>query len=85
MRAPGEKVVNSQAARITVLRRSDVADDVTGIVGDVLMDKCSQNTELTHILTRRAFPWRELRSSSNFWLKLEDAPFVGGMPEAEPT
>jgi hypothetical protein len=39
MRAPGEKVVNSQAARITVLRRSDVADDVTGIVGDVLMDK----------------------------------------------
>ena len=82
MRAPGEKVVNSQAARITVLRRSDVADDVTGIVGDVLM---AQNTELTHILTRRAFPWRELRSSSNFWLKLEDAPFVGGMPEAEPT
>jgi hypothetical protein len=43
MRAPGEKVVNSQAARITVLRRSDVADDVTGIVGDVLMDKCSKH------------------------------------------
>jgi hypothetical protein len=82
MRAPGEKVVNSQAARITVLRRSDVADDVTGIVGDVLMDKCSKHR--THILTRRAFPWRELRSSSNFWLKLEDARFVGGMPEAEP-